>query len=107
MVQCLVPVQLARFVVVPVSQALNVFQRQDLHLLAAGLNLLAMAASFTAGWWLQLGPVPGRAHAQPRLEPGLARLLPVLLADRAKPGPGRADGPRCPGAVRGTLSTRP
>lgn len=56
MVQCLVPAQLARFVVVPVAQTLNVFRRQDLHLLAAALNLSALAASFLAGWWLQLGP---------------------------------------------------
>jgi len=56
MVQCLVPAQLARFVVVPVAQTLNVFRRQDLHLRAAGLNLLALVASFLAGWWLQLGP---------------------------------------------------
>ena len=55
LVQCLVPAQLARFVVVPVSQVLNVLQRQDLHLFAAALNLLAMAASFAAGWWLGLG----------------------------------------------------
>ena len=58
LVQCLVPAQLARFVVVPVAQTLNVFQRQDLHLLAAALNLLALAASFVAGWWLGLGAVP-------------------------------------------------
>lgn len=57
LVQCLVPAQLARFVVVPVSQVLNVLQRQDLHLLAAALNLLAMVASFAAGWWLALDAI--------------------------------------------------
>ena len=58
LLQCLVPAQLARFVVVPVSQTLNVFRRQELHLLAAGLSLLALAASFALGWSLELDATP-------------------------------------------------
>ena len=57
MVQCLVPAQLARFVVVPVAQTLNVLRRQDLHLIAAGLNMLALVTSFAASWQLGLGPI--------------------------------------------------
>lgn len=80
LVQCLVPAQLARFVVMPVSQVLNVLQRQDLHLLAAGLNLLAMAASFAAGWWLGLGAIPVVLLFS--LGSGLAWLGYFLLAQR-------------------------
>ena len=57
MVQCLVPVSLARFVVIPISQTLYVVRRQDLHLASAALNLAALALSFLAGWWLGLGPL--------------------------------------------------
>lgn len=55
MVQLLVPLYLARFVVLPVSQTLNVLQRQDLHLLSSLLNAGAMAASFALGALLELG----------------------------------------------------
>jgi O-antigen/teichoic acid export membrane protein len=57
MVQCLVPVSLARFVVIPISQTLYVVRRQDLHLISAVLNLTALAAAFLLGWWLGLGPL--------------------------------------------------
>lgn len=57
MVQCLVPVSLARFVVIPISQTLYVVRRQDLHLISATLNLAALAAAFLLGWWLGLGPL--------------------------------------------------
>lgn len=80
LVQCLVPAQLARFVVMPVSQVLNVLQRQDLHLLAAGLNLLAMAASFAVGWWLGLGATAVVLLFS--LGSGLAWLVYFLLAWR-------------------------
>ena len=52
--QILAPLYLARFVVVPISQILNVVGRQDRHLASAVLNVSAMAASFTIGGWLQL-----------------------------------------------------
>lgn len=55
--QCLIPAALARFTVVPIIQTLYVLGRQDIHLLAAGLNLLALAASFTIGWRLDLPPL--------------------------------------------------
>ena len=49
MVQCLVPAQLARFVAVPISQALNVYRRQDIHLLTGALNLGAIGLAFAFG----------------------------------------------------------
>ena len=45
-VQILVPLHLARFVVVPVAQTLNVTGRQHLHLVASLLGALALLASF-------------------------------------------------------------
>jgi O-antigen/teichoic acid export membrane protein len=53
-VQILVPLHLARFVVRPVSQTLNVLQRQDLHLTSSIINALTLATSFSAGWWWTL-----------------------------------------------------
>lgn len=53
-VQLLVPLHLTRFVVRPISQTLNVLRRQDLHLLSALINGLALVLSFGAGWWLAL-----------------------------------------------------
>lgn len=52
--QLLVPLYLARFVTVPVSQTLNIHGRQHLHLTASALNLAAFASSFFAGWALAL-----------------------------------------------------
>ncbi len=46
LVQLLVPIYLARFVVVPVSQTLNVTGHQHLHLTASVLNMLALGLSF-------------------------------------------------------------
>lgn len=53
-VQLLVPVHLARFVVLPVAQTLNVTGRQHLHLVASSLGALAMFASFGLGALLDL-----------------------------------------------------
>jgi O-antigen/teichoic acid export membrane protein len=53
-VQLLVPLHLARFVVLPVAQALNVTGRQHLHLLASLLGALALFASFGLGAVLDL-----------------------------------------------------
>jgi O-antigen/teichoic acid export membrane protein len=53
-VQLLVPLHLARFVVLPVAQALNVTGRQHLHLLASLLGALALFASFGLGAALDL-----------------------------------------------------
>lgn len=50
-VQILVPLHLTRFIVTPISQTLNVLQRQDLHLILALINGLALVVSFAAGWW--------------------------------------------------------
>ena len=53
-VQILVPLHLARFVVVPVAQTLNVTGRQHLHLVASLLGALALLASFALGALLEL-----------------------------------------------------
>lgn len=57
-VQLLVPLHLARFVVVPVAQTLNVTGRQHLHLVASCLSAVAMFASFALGGLLEL-PLTG------------------------------------------------
>jgi len=46
----LVPMQLMRFTVIPVSQTVNRYGRQDLQLRAAGSGLCALLASFAVGW---------------------------------------------------------
>ena len=48
-VQLLVPLHLARFVAVPVSQLFIVVKRQDIYLASSVLKLLALLASFAAG----------------------------------------------------------
>lgn len=53
--QLLIPLYLSRFVVTPVAQTLNVLERQDMHLWAAGVNGLVLVLSFAGGWWLELG----------------------------------------------------
>lgn len=55
-VRLLAPLLLARFVVFPISQTLNMFDRQDLHLLWDSCNGLVLGASFILGWQLRLGP---------------------------------------------------
>lgn len=57
-VQILVPLHLARFVVLPVAQTLNVTGRQHLHLAASLLGALALVASFAAAALLDL-PLAG------------------------------------------------
>ena len=57
MAALLVPQHLARFVVMPVSQTLNVYGRQELHLVASALGGAALVLAFAAGWWLGLGPM--------------------------------------------------
>lgn len=57
-VQILVPLHLARFVVVPVAQTLNVTGRQHLHLVASLLGAAALLASFALGAVLDL-PLTG------------------------------------------------
>jgi O-antigen/teichoic acid export membrane protein len=54
MVQILVPLHLVRFVVIPVSQTLNVTGHQHLHFTASVLASLALALSFALGAWLDL-----------------------------------------------------
>lgn len=53
-VQLLAPLYLARFVVSPVSQTLNVLKRQDLHLVSSLINGTTVAVSFSLGWALKL-----------------------------------------------------
>jgi O-antigen/teichoic acid export membrane protein len=57
MVQFLVPQNLARFVLLPVSQTLNLFKRQDLHLVSAVLNIVSLVGSMVLAWWLSLTPL--------------------------------------------------
>ncbi len=52
--QILVPLYLARFVVTPVSQILNVYRQQHMHFLSSILNCLMLALSFWAGWHFML-----------------------------------------------------
>jgi O-antigen/teichoic acid export membrane protein len=54
MAQALVVSQLARFVVMPVSQTLSLYNRLDLELLTSVLMMLGLAAAFVAGAWLEL-----------------------------------------------------
>ncbi len=53
-VQLLVPLYLARFVVQPVSQLLYILNRQAVHLFSSSLNALALVGSFAAGHILAL-----------------------------------------------------
>jgi O-antigen/teichoic acid export membrane protein len=55
-VRLLLPLLLARFVVFPISQTLNMFDRQDLHLIWDSCNGVILAVSFILGWQLRLGP---------------------------------------------------
>ena len=75
-VQCLIPVQLARFVVIPIAQALNIYGRQDLHLAAAALGLAATAAAFALGAWLVVDPANLPLYW---LLTGVAAIVGVLL----------------------------
>lgn len=54
MAQILVPINAARFVFAPVSQSLNIVGRQEFHIIATGLLMLALVMSFGAGWWFEL-----------------------------------------------------
>ena len=53
-VRLLAPLYLARFVVLPISQTLNVVGRLDLHLVSSLLAAVALISSFAAGWWWEL-----------------------------------------------------
>lgn len=53
----LVPLYLTRFVVTPISQTLNVYGKQSLHLLSSGLDATLLAASFVSAWTFELEPL--------------------------------------------------
>jgi O-antigen/teichoic acid export membrane protein len=57
MAALLVPQTLMRFVVTPVSQTLNIYGRQDLHLVAALANGLAMVIAFGLAWMTRMPPM--------------------------------------------------
>lgn len=57
MAALLVPQHLARFVVVPVSQTLNIYGRQDLHLAASAVNALVLVLTFGLARPLGLDPM--------------------------------------------------
>ena len=58
MAALLVPQYLARFVVVPVSQTLNIYGRQELHLVASLANGAALLFAFGLAWLAELGAMP-------------------------------------------------
>lgn len=92
----LVPQHLARFVVMPVSQTLNIYGRQDFHLVATTAGGAAMALAFGGGWILGLDAMAvillysGGASA--------AYLLYLGLAWRAVRAGGLTPAPRREGA---------
>lgn len=53
----LVPLYLTRFVVTPISQTLNVYGRQSLHLLSSSLDALLLATSYAVAWTFRLEPL--------------------------------------------------
>ena len=56
-VQLLVPLYLARFVVTPVSQTLNILRRQSLHLISSLLDAGLMLSTFTISWLMNMTPM--------------------------------------------------
>ena len=54
MLQLLVPLHLARFVILPISQTLNAYSRQDVHLLSSGLNIACLIGTFALAAWHDL-----------------------------------------------------
>jgi O-antigen/teichoic acid export membrane protein len=56
MVQILILVHLARFVVVPISQILNILHRHDLDLVLSVGIMSAVLVSFLCGYSMELGP---------------------------------------------------
>jgi O-antigen/teichoic acid export membrane protein len=57
MTRLLVPPYHTRFVVAPISQTLNVFGRQNLHLMSSGLDATTLATSFIVAWHFDLTPL--------------------------------------------------
>jgi len=53
MIQLMLPFYLSRFIVVPISQILNLANLQHYHLWIASLNFAGMCVSFFAGWLWQ------------------------------------------------------
>ena len=78
--QALVVAQLARFVVMPVSQAFNVFSRQDLDFKTSLLNGLALVVSFGLIGWYE--PSASTAVLLYSLATALAQLATLALAWR-------------------------
>jgi O-antigen/teichoic acid export membrane protein len=76
--QALVPFYLARFVVAPVSQTLNRFERLDLHLLSTGIGAAALALTFAASWRYALSPFATVLTLG--ISGGMAQLLTFVLA---------------------------
>lgn len=58
MAALLVPQHLARFVVMPVSQTLNIYGRQELHLVASLANGMVLLFAFGLAWLAGLGVMP-------------------------------------------------
>jgi O-antigen/teichoic acid export membrane protein len=78
--QALVVAQLARFIAVPVSQAFNVFGRQDLEFTSSLLNGVALVVCFYLINWLELRP--SAAVLLYSLATALGQLVMLVLAWR-------------------------
>src|SRR4051794_33490098 len=57
MAALLVPQHLSRFVVMPVSQTLNIYGRQDLHLTASATNGVGLVLAFGLAYFVRLEPM--------------------------------------------------
>jgi O-antigen/teichoic acid export membrane protein len=106
MAALLVPQHLARFIVVPISQTLNIYGRQDLHLTAAAVNASALALAFGLARPLGLGPVA--AVAAYSAGSTAAYLLYLWFAWRVARRGGLAAGAApAPAPVAGTAAPAP
>jgi O-antigen/teichoic acid export membrane protein len=97
MAALLVPQHLARFVVLPVSQTLNIYGRQELHLVATLVGAAALAAAFGAAAWLGLDVM--RAVLLYSVGTTAAYLLYLWFAWRVTRSGGGGGGPGAPAAA--------
>ena len=98
--QSLVAVQLARFIAMPVSQAFNVFGRQDLDFKTSLLNGFALVVSFCLIGWLK--PSANAAVLLYSLATALSQLVMLILAWRITRR--AATGPAIPAPNEGAQS---
>ena len=109
MAALLVPQHLSRFVVIPVSQTLNIYGRQDLHLTALAANGAGLALAFGLAYAVRMDvmTVVGLSTARRRRWPtALPRLFLAGGAPRrAAPGArGRGHGGRAGGIIPASVT---